>query len=96
MFLINVPLGLAGLIFAWRLIDGRPSEAPPRLDVAGVLLTGTYELAGPIGGLVGQAPFPILRTAMRTYAAATAVHAIDPVVTAEDEAKIATAIGGEA
>jgi EmrB/QacA subfamily drug resistance transporter len=39
MFLINVPLGIAGLICAWRIIDGRPAEAPPRLDVAGVLLT---------------------------------------------------------
>ncbi|HUA72450.1 MAG TPA: MFS transporter [Solirubrobacteraceae bacterium] len=45
MFLINVPLGIAGVIFAWRLIDGRPAEAPPRLDVAGVLLT--------CGGLAG-------------------------------------------
>jgi MFS family permease len=39
MFLINVPLGLIGLACAWRLIDGRPAEAPPRLDVAGVVLT---------------------------------------------------------
>lgn len=39
MFLINVPLGVVGVICAWRLIDGRPAEAPPRLDRAGVLLT---------------------------------------------------------
>jgi EmrB/QacA subfamily drug resistance transporter len=39
MFLINVPLGVVGLICAWRLIDGRPAETPPRLDRAGVLLT---------------------------------------------------------
>jgi EmrB/QacA subfamily drug resistance transporter len=39
MFLINVPLGVVGLVCAWRLIDGRPADAPPRLDVAGVLLT---------------------------------------------------------
>ncbi|HUA04143.1 MAG TPA: MFS transporter [Solirubrobacteraceae bacterium] len=39
MFLINVPLGAVGLIAAWRMIDGRPAEAPPRLDVLGVLLT---------------------------------------------------------
>jgi EmrB/QacA subfamily drug resistance transporter len=39
MFLINVPLGIAGLICGWRLIHGRPEEAPPRLDAAGVLLT---------------------------------------------------------
>jgi EmrB/QacA subfamily drug resistance transporter len=45
LFLINVPLGVAGLICAWRLIDGRPADAPPRLDVLGVLLT--------CGGLAG-------------------------------------------
>jgi MFS family permease len=39
MFLINVPLGIGGLICAWRLIHGRPAEVPPRLDIAGVLLT---------------------------------------------------------
>ncbi|MBV9805296.1 MAG: MFS transporter [Solirubrobacterales bacterium] len=39
LFLINLPLGLVGVISAWRLIDGRSVEAPPRLDVAGVLLT---------------------------------------------------------
>lgn len=41
MFAINIPVGVVGLICAWRLIDGRPAEAPPRLDFAGVLLTCT-------------------------------------------------------
>ncbi|HEY1508042.1 MAG TPA: MFS transporter [Solirubrobacteraceae bacterium] len=41
MFAINIPVGIVGLICAWRLIDGRPAEAPPRLDFAGVLLTCT-------------------------------------------------------
>ncbi len=39
LFLINLPLGLVGVISAWRLIDGRSVETPPRLDIAGVLLT---------------------------------------------------------
>lgn len=39
LFLINLPLGAVGVICAWRLIYGRPAEVPPRLDVAGVLLT---------------------------------------------------------
>jgi EmrB/QacA subfamily drug resistance transporter len=39
LFSINLPLGLVGVICAGRLIDGRPAETPPRLDVAGVLLT---------------------------------------------------------
>jgi EmrB/QacA subfamily drug resistance transporter len=39
LFVINIPLGVVGLICTWRLIDGRPADAPPRLDVGGVLLT---------------------------------------------------------
>jgi EmrB/QacA subfamily drug resistance transporter len=39
LFVINVPLGAIGLICAWRLIHGRPAEAPPRLDITGALLT---------------------------------------------------------
>ncbi|HUJ34859.1 MAG TPA: MFS transporter [Solirubrobacteraceae bacterium] len=39
LFLINAPVGAVGLVCAWRLIDGRSAEAPPRLDLAGVLLT---------------------------------------------------------
>ncbi len=39
LFVINIPLGVVGLICTWRLIDGRPAETPPRLDVGGVLLT---------------------------------------------------------
>ncbi len=39
LFVINIPLGVVGLICTWRLIDGRPAETPPRLDVRGVLLT---------------------------------------------------------
>jgi EmrB/QacA subfamily drug resistance transporter len=39
LFLINLPLGAVGVVCAWRLIDGRPADAPPRLDLAGVLLT---------------------------------------------------------
>lgn len=39
LFLINLPLGAIGLVCAWRLIDGGPAAAPPRLDRLGVLLT---------------------------------------------------------
>ena len=39
LFLINIPLGVVGLIAAWRLIEGRPAEDPPPLDRVGVLLT---------------------------------------------------------
>jgi EmrB/QacA subfamily drug resistance transporter len=39
LFLINVPLGAIGLVAAWRLVHGRPAEAPPPLDRWGVLLS---------------------------------------------------------
>jgi MFS family permease len=40
LFLINVPLGLVALAFAWQLIDSpRFDAAPPPLDLPGVLLT---------------------------------------------------------
>jgi EmrB/QacA subfamily drug resistance transporter len=39
LFLINVPLGAIGLAAAWRLIHGRPSATPPRLDRWGVVLS---------------------------------------------------------
>lgn len=47
LFLINIPLGVAAFAFAWRLIEGRPADAQPRLDRLGGLLT-----CGGIGGLV--------------------------------------------
>ncbi len=39
LFVINLPLGAIGLACAWRLIHGRPAEAPPRLDRLGVGLS---------------------------------------------------------
>jgi EmrB/QacA subfamily drug resistance transporter len=39
LFVINLPLGAIGLVFAWRLIHGRPAESPPRLDRLGVILS---------------------------------------------------------
>jgi EmrB/QacA subfamily drug resistance transporter len=39
LFLINIPLGVIALIAAARLITSGPTDAPPRLDRAGVALT---------------------------------------------------------
>jgi EmrB/QacA subfamily drug resistance transporter len=58
MFLINVPLGIVGLICAWRLIDGRPTETPPRLDVAGVLLACGGLAALTYGAHLASDPHP--------------------------------------
>jgi phosphate acetyltransferase len=69
------------------------SAFPTLPAVAGVVLTGSYELAPPIRRLLSDAPFPVLRVPTRTYPTAAAVHAINPIITAADEAKIASAIG---
>jgi phosphate acetyltransferase len=61
--------------------------------VTGLILTGGYEPAAPIAPLLSDAPFAVLRVPARTYPTATAVHSINPVITARDERKIATAIG---
>jgi phosphate acetyltransferase len=61
--------------------------------VAGVVLTGGYPPADPIAKLLREAPFPVLSVKQRTYPIATAVHAISPRITVDDEPQIATAIG---
>ncbi len=63
------------------------------LAVAGVVLTGGYELAAPVKALLAAAPFAVLRVPALTYETATAVHAIVPQMTVADEPQIATAIG---
>jgi len=61
--------------------------------VAGMVLTGGYPPPDRIAKLLREAPFPVLAVKHRTYPIATAVHTINPTITAEDEPKIATAIG---
>ena len=40
IFLLNVPIGLIGAVFAWRLIPAGAAPARPRLDRTGLLLAG--------------------------------------------------------
>jgi phosphate acetyltransferase len=61
--------------------------------VAGMVLTGGYQPPPAIAKLLRDAPFPVLHVRQRTYPVATAVHAINPTLAAEDEPKIATALG---
>jgi phosphate acetyltransferase len=61
--------------------------------IAGLVLTGGYELAPTVRRLLEAAPFPVLETPDPLYAAASAVAAVRPVVTPGDERKIATALG---
>ena len=62
-------------------------------SVAGLLLTGAYAPAPTIRRLLDVAPFPVLQVAGGTYATAAAVHDVVSVIGAEDERKIATALG---
>jgi phosphate acetyltransferase len=61
--------------------------------VAGLVLTAGYELAPPVRKLLESAPFPVLEVPERTYPVAAKVHAVRARITADNERKIATALG---
>lgn len=61
--------------------------------VAGLLLTGGYQLSPTVRALLETAPFPVLEIAERTHLAAAAIASVRPVLRAENERKIATALG---
>ncbi|MFZ0380831.1 MAG: phosphate acetyltransferase [Solirubrobacteraceae bacterium] len=86
--LVIVPGDRADILLA-SLVASRFPALPA---VAGILLTGSYEPAEPIRALLSEAPFAVLHVSARTYPTATAVHAINPTITADDEPKIATAL----
>ncbi len=86
--LVIVPGDRADILLA-SLVASRFPALPA---VAGILLTGSYEPAEPIRALLSEAPFAVLHVSARTYPTATAVHAINPIITADDEPKIATAL----
>ena len=62
--------------------------------VAGVVITAGYELHPGVRRLLETAPFPVLEVPQRTYATATAVESVRPVITADNQRKIAAALGG--
>lgn len=45
IFLVNVPIGLAGLVLAWREVPATRSPEPPRVDLPGTLLLALAVLA---------------------------------------------------
>jgi phosphate acetyltransferase len=61
--------------------------------VSGIVLTAGYELHPSVRRMLEDAPFAVLEVPERTYLTATAVHAVRPVITTQDERKIATALG---
>jgi phosphate acetyltransferase len=87
--LVIVPGDRADILVAC-VVSTLSAEIPA---VAGLLLTAGHEPYPAIRRLLEGAPFPVFETPRRTYAAATAVHAVRPLITTADERKIATAIG---
>ncbi len=61
--------------------------------VSGLLLTGGYRLSPTVRGLLETSPFPVLEIDERTHVAAAAISGVRPVLRAENERRIATALG---
>jgi phosphate acetyltransferase len=61
--------------------------------VAGLLLTGGYQPSPTVKALLETAPFPVLEIEERTHVAAAAIASVRPVLRAENERKIAKALG---
>jgi phosphate acetyltransferase len=66
------------------------AAVPP---VAGIVLTGGYPLGDSVLRLLEAAPFPVLELPGLTHEAAASVQAVRAGLRAEDERKVATAIG---
>jgi len=62
-------------------------------SVAGIVLTGGYELNPAVRRLLEVAPFPVLEVASHAYPTAAVVDSVRPTITAENERKIASALG---
>ena len=61
--------------------------------VAGIVLTGGYELHPAVSRLLEAAPFPVLEVDSRTYIATRLVESVRPTISADNERKIASALG---
>jgi phosphate acetyltransferase len=61
--------------------------------VAGMVLTGGYGLDPSLHRLLADAPFAVLEAPGQTYAVATAVGAVRPLLTPNNERRIAAALG---
>jgi phosphate acetyltransferase len=76
------------------LVASLASTVSPAIPtVAGVLVTGGYPLSETVRRLLESAPFPVLSSEQPLHVAANAVQAVRPVIRAENERKIATALG---
>jgi phosphate acetyltransferase len=67
--------------------------SPAIPTVAGVVVSGGYPLSDTLRRLLESAPFPVLETQQPVHVTAAAVQSIRPLLRAESERKIATALG---
>ena len=87
--LVIVPGDRADILLA-SLISAQAAGIPA---VAGIVLTAGHEPEPGVMRLLEDSPFPVLQVPDRTYAVATKVHAVKPSMAAENERKIASALG---
>jgi phosphate acetyltransferase len=87
--LVVVPGDRPDIVLAC-LASAASASAPP---VAGVVLTGGYPLGDSVLRLLESAPFPVLELPGLTHEAAASVQGVRAGLRAEDERKVATAIG---
>jgi phosphate acetyltransferase len=87
--LVIVPGDRPDIVVA-SLASTMSAELPP---VAGMVLTGGYGLDPSLQRLLADAPFTVLEIPGQTYAVATAVGAVRPLLTPTNERRIAAALG---
>lgn len=76
------------------LVASLASMVSPAIPtVAGVVVSGGYPLTETLRRLLESAPFPVLETQQPVHVTAAAVQSIRPLLRAESERKIATALG---
>ena len=76
------------------LVASLASMVSPAIPtVAGVLVSGDYPLSDTLRRLLESAPFPVVETQQPVHVAAGVVQAVRPLIRAESERKIATALG---
>ena len=87
--LVVVPADRSDIVVACLACTLSPSFPA----VAGLLLTGGYRLSPTVRGLLETSPFPVFEIDERTHVAAAAIATVRPVLRAQNERKIATALG---
>jgi phosphate acetyltransferase len=76
------------------LVASLASMVSPAIPtVAGVVVSGDYALTDTLRRLLESAPFPVLEARQPIHVAASVVQSVRPLLRAESERKIATALG---